>query len=193
MNEPSGPTFVGARGQSWIDVTLATAPIAKRIADWTLRSDTSSDHRVIAFSVVEEEGGAPEIEKGFVTRSVNWRAFSSELEGILADREWEEMTSIDKEPEIDRRVAMLTGAITEAASNTLQRRRARVRPVTWWTPVLTQLKKEYYRARRRYQECRNDERRPELRKESKHSYRVYRNGVRCQKKKSWDQFIVEES
>nr|XP_014284600.1 uncharacterized protein LOC106686031 [Halyomorpha halys] len=150
MNEPSGPTFVGARGQSWIDVKLATASIAKRIVDWTLRSDTSSDLRVIAFSVVEEEGGVPEVENGFVTRSVNWRAFSSELEGILADREWEEMTPIDEEPEIDRRVAMLTGAITEAASITLQRRRARVRPVLWWTPALTQLKKEYYRARRRY-------------------------------------------
>nr|XP_014278242.1 uncharacterized protein LOC106682094 [Halyomorpha halys] len=160
MNEPSGPTFVGARGQSWIDVALATAPIAKRVVDWTQRLDTISDHRVIAFSVVEEEGGAPEVEKGFVTRSAKWRAFSSELEAILADREWE-MTPIDEEPEIGRRVAMLTGA-SEAASITLQRRRARVRPVPWWTPALTQLKKEYYRARRRYQECRNDERKPAL-------------------------------
>ncbi|XP_066906581.1 retrovirus-related Pol polyprotein from type-1 retrotransposable element R1, partial [Halyomorpha halys] len=60
----------------------------------------------------------------------------------------------------------------------------RVRPVPWWTPALTQLKKEYYRARRRYQECRE---------ESRHRYRVYRNGVRFQKKKSWDEFIVEET
>ncbi|XP_066905302.1 uncharacterized protein [Halyomorpha halys] len=77
LNEPSGPTFVCARGQSWKDLTLATAPMVKRIAYWALRSDTSSDHWVTAFSVVEEEGGALEEERGFVTRSANWRAFSS--------------------------------------------------------------------------------------------------------------------
>lgn len=193
MNEPSGPTFVGARGHSWIDVTLATSQMVGRIADWTLRSDTSSDHRVIAFSVVEGEGVAQENLKGYVTRTADWRVFSGELEDRLADAEWEDMAPLGEETVIDRRVTVLMGAIKKAAEVALQRRKARARPVPWWTPALTQYKREYYRARRRCQECRDEGRRPALLEEARHKHKIYRNGVRLQKRRSWDEFIVQES
>ena len=58
-----------------------------------------------------------------MTRSADWRVFSIELEGVLADRDSEEMAPMEVELGIDHRVAMLTGAITEAASASLRRQR----------------------------------------------------------------------
>lgn len=51
MNIPGQPwTFQGARGNSNIDVTLATRAIAHKIDNWTSTIKvTSSDHTVIAF------------------------------------------------------------------------------------------------------------------------------------------------
>ena len=193
MNEPSAtPTFSGGMGQSWIDVTIATASLTRYIADWTLRSDTSSDHVAIAIGLVNEPGCSHGTDKGFVTKINDWSVFRSYLEGVIADEEWEaaEMDVVDN---LDYKVSRITNNIRDAAEHSLKHRKARVRPVPWWTPALTVLKRDLYKARRSYQRCRCEERRTVLRNEYKSKARIYRNEVRSQKRKSWDDFIIEES
>ena len=193
LNNPSAtPTFSSARGQSWIDVTLATPLIANRIVDWTLRSETSSDHQAISFRLVENSESSHGTAKGYLTRRADWNAFRSTLEGKLVDDEWDE-AEIEQTNDLDYRVSRITNIVCDAAEESLQHRKAKARPVPWWTPALTNLKRELYKARRLYQRCSCDERRSTLRDQYKSKARVYRNEVRSQKKKSWDEFIVEES
>ena len=193
INDSSAiPTFSSARGHSWIDVTLASPVLANRIIDWTLRSETSSDHQAISFRLVESSFSSHGTDKGYITRRKDWSAFRSTLEGKLVDEEWDE-ADMDQTHDLDYRVSRITTVIRDAAEESLQHRKARVRPVPWWTPALTMMKRELYKARRSYQRCICDERRITLRDEYKSKARAYRNEVRLQKRKSWDEFIVEES
>jgi endonuclease/exonuclease/phosphatase family metal-dependent hydrolase len=46
-------TFVGARGQSVIDITCATSGLAPRIQNWKVEdTETLSDHRLITYEIV---------------------------------------------------------------------------------------------------------------------------------------------
>ena len=194
VNEPGEPTFVGPRGQSWIDITLASAPMMRRVANWGLRSDTSSDHGTIMLDVVRrKEERRAEGERGYVTRSADWARYRGALEDILVDREWEEPPEDDEARGIENRINVLTGAMRDAAEASLRRRKVRERPVPWWTPTLTALKREYHRARRRCQGCRNEERREVLRLESRRTLKEYRKEMRQRKKSSWDEFVERET
>lgn len=52
LNRGSEPTFVTSRGQSIIDLTLASFNISNRILNWTVSSEISlSDHRYILFKI----------------------------------------------------------------------------------------------------------------------------------------------
>lgn len=142
INEPTGPTFVGPMGRSWIDVTLASGAMSRRISGWDLRFDTSSDHGTISFRV-EAERGENECDqgRGFVTQSADWLKFKGALEGILVDKDWEEIPADGDAPSIEQRIEVLTGSIIEAAETSLRKRKKRIRPVPWWTPALTSMKK----------------------------------------------------
>ncbi|MGR0317635.1 hypothetical protein, partial [Klebsiella pneumoniae] len=83
----------------------------------------------------------------------------------------------------------LVTSIREAAEATLQRRKQRKKCNPWWTPALTQAKRELYRARRTYQKCRNDQVREVLRAQYRVLNTEYKSKIRATRKESWGEFV----
>ncbi|MGR0243412.1 hypothetical protein ACUWC2_28355, partial [Klebsiella pneumoniae] len=87
----------------------------------------------------------------------------------------------------------LVTSIREAAEATLQRRKQRKKCNPWWTPALTQAKRELYRARRTYQKCRNDQVREVLRAQYRVLNTEYKSKIRATRKESWGEFVRESN
>ena len=52
INEMDGPTYSGPTGYSWIDITVSSSELARKIQDWRVREEnTLSDHSLILFSL----------------------------------------------------------------------------------------------------------------------------------------------
>ena len=81
MNQGSEPTYVSSRGQSWIDLTLASIEISNNIVDWHVSNDLSmSDHRLVYFKILEVEI-PPVVYRN--PRSTDIATFNSKLSLLL--------------------------------------------------------------------------------------------------------------
>lgn len=138
-------TFVGPRGHTNIDLTLATSDLANRITGWdVIPNITSSDHNLISFQIMCDPLTNPMQNRRFDTRHANWPRFLITLTNLLStDRD----QFLQKPPNI--RAILLTDAITKAATESIPKRKAfvKTRP-PWWTPELESCRRELRAAAR---------------------------------------------
>lgn len=53
VNEKDGPTFSGAQGNSWIDITATTTSAVHNIQNWHIsKEETLSDHNLIIYDII---------------------------------------------------------------------------------------------------------------------------------------------
>lgn len=152
-NEPGQMfTFSTTNGESNIDVTLSTRGV--RVRDWRVLDVSSSDHRLITFTVDHQSASAiarttvPIHPQRFRTRRADWREFETSLH-YKAGR----ITMNDNAEKVARD---LTRLIEVAAHECLGTVKAvtKDRGYEWWTPNLSRLRQTQNAARRAWQKVR---------------------------------------
>ncbi|XP_071055087.1 uncharacterized protein [Onthophagus taurus] len=137
LNRFSEPTFITAKGQSVIDITLASMGISSSIHNWTVSDNVSmSDHRWITFDL-----GTIKIGKNLKRnpRKTDVDAFRSMLTGSLSDIGWRKPT---ESFEVDEYVNTVSDSLIKAYKKACPLRSKAVsgRATIWWCPVLGKLK-----------------------------------------------------
>lgn len=154
-NEPS--TFSNGRGETNIDVTLATENAARMVRSWKVCEDwTCSDHRAISIilawerdpnsSMHADEGGS----NRYCIAKANWENYEHALlDARNRLRAWSE--NFAGPDDVYRLADGVEEAIVSACAASMPEKRRFPRSVPWWNGELTTLKQDVYRKRREYQ------------------------------------------
>ena len=142
-------TFMPSIGQeTWIDVSLATRPLASLVAGWeVLDQYFHSDHRAIRtdFAVVPMGTHLP--------RAFNWKAADWERANRVLETELEARGCRPEPPttgqDLDALVTGFSSALGRAVTIAVPRKRPSRFSKPWWNTTLTRLRREtnkaYYR------------------------------------------------
>lgn len=124
-------TFRGTRGSTNIDITLSSMELATRVHDWRIIADaTSSDHRVLKFTLSTYTFPAVKKPLRYNTKKANWNLFKESLAQQL---------SATPQENIDSFAESLNKAFVLAADLAITRNRSRSRVLRpWWSPTLHQ-------------------------------------------------------
>ncbi|CAK9834251.1 Retrovirus-related Pol polyprotein from type-1 retrotransposable element R1 (Fragment), partial [Anthophora retusa] len=186
------PTFTSTAGSSYIDVTLASPSILPFFRRWKVRCDwASSDHNAVEIRLMAPKavGSEQSAEKPrFNTRRADWDLYSAKLSDLSRSRL--EGIELDSPEKVESLASQLTGAIVDACSEAMPRKRKFRKSNPWWTEELTSLKKEAYRNRREFQRERDDTSRARKKLVYRASLRKYRQRVRKVKTQSWRDFVT---
>lgn len=137
LNHGVEPTFVVGSKQSVIDVTLASAEIAKFVGDWKVMcEETLSDHRRIRFFI---QCDRPAPKYGRNLQKTNWSVYDQELQqriGLWIGR----VRTVD---DIERELAIINTAILQSFDKACPWHKVSGRTrVPGWTSELTTLRKK---------------------------------------------------
>ena len=142
-------TFMPSIGhETWIDVSLATRPLASRMTDWVVLDQYFySDHRAIRteFSVAPLGTTLP--------RTFNWKAADWERANRVLETELEARGCRPEPPtngqDLDALVTGFSSALGRAVTIAVPRKRPSRFSKPWWNTTLTRLRREtnkaYYR------------------------------------------------
>lgn len=166
-----------------IDVTLATAGLARKIAAWTVHEQASiSDHRLITF-ILETEGEEQVFSK---TNKFNVRKLKPErFNEVLSRKLMREYGHVG--------AAVLNDAIERALEETCPKVVKAKKGVPWWNPSLTRQRAKVRRLRARMQRCGDPGRRRALQEDFRRLRNSYSEEIRQAKKQSWARFISENA
>lgn len=128
------PTFIRGDTKSYIDVTISTTGIARRIKKWeVLETETLTEHQYIFFEI---EGVLARRKKHNTKAIIDWRAFKDTVEltqGEMTDTTHESCTRI----------------IKQACKNSTTHRRYDVSTIYWWNDSIARKRAECNKARRK--------------------------------------------
>ena len=150
LNSPNSlATFMPSIGHdTWIDVSLATRPLASLVADWeVLGQYFHTDHRAIRtdFSVVPS--GTP-LPRTFNWKAADWGLLNSTLEAELVARGCQPEPPTTSQ-ELDSLVTEFSSALGRAVAVAVPVKRPSRFSKPWWNPTLTSLQRDtnkaYYR------------------------------------------------
>lgn len=137
LNRGSRPTFVNARRQEVIDVTLCSTGLREFIKGWRVdEEETLSDHRKISFTLTTGLSCKPE-EVFRNPKATNWNLYKEVLEGKLegnGSRLWT-VGSIDAA--VDRLQKDIIDAYKEACP---EKKTTGHKKVAWWSGELQTLR-----------------------------------------------------
>ncbi|CAB0043083.1 unnamed protein product [Trichogramma brassicae] len=187
---PGNPSTL-VRGEKDVDVTLVTSELEALACDWTVREGwTTADHRPITFRIAgREQAGVSRIPR-FNTKKADW----CRLEREVADR----LESVnDGSPtcrqEVDVFAETLGRVLVEAAEVAIPVKKAFPRSVPWWNSRLTDLKKSFNKARRRFQREREPELRSMLKLTSDLLRRRYARACWKARDASWQKLVTQST
>jgi hypothetical protein len=194
-NNINCPTFETSRGQSSIDLTLASLSLTTKISNWKVsEEDSLSDHKYILFSI---STNTRKIEfrstLKYNTRRANWTAFENEFKPKL-NQMIRELINIKDSNNLNTFVTKFNKLLTECCDQNMCLRKVKAnsakRSNSWWNNTLTEMRRQVNRERRRYQRCRTINR-----ENIKTNYLILRNKYKQllieSKVKSWREFITE--
>lgn len=162
-----GPTYVGPRGSTNIDVTL-TKEYDIELVTWRLvKGETMSDHHMIRFDIETERPNITQTTmRRFNTKKANWNKFDA----LLLQEHTNTNYSIDPDTNVD----LITNNILKASLAAIPRNKTEKKPAPpWWTEDLTRQRVElrsahhkllgiqddpihHQTAMNRYKQCRNN-------------------------------------
>ena len=89
VNEKHGPTFSGALGDSWIDITVTTVNIVHKIQNWHVSKEkTQSDHNIIIYDKIQQcpttniTRQANHSARKFPTQVGQWNLFQQKIQQV---------------------------------------------------------------------------------------------------------------
>ena len=149
-SQDSVPTYHSDVGHvSWIDVSVASAPVIPLIVDWAVRDSVEvlSDHRLIVGQLLHR----PMRRECRVVRDwerVDWQVFNHELMQEL-DPHWASEDWVNP-GDLDSAVREITASINRTIGRVVPTKRLCRFSRRWWKPELTQLRHQVANARRRW-------------------------------------------
>jgi hypothetical protein len=178
-------TFVGARGQSVIDITCATSGLAPRIQNWKVEdTETLSDHRLITYEIV---GSSEKERKNKTSAGWFWKEESEEAFARELGKRVGHIREIS--------VAALTKIINHACNSVLKKKNCGKngrKPAYWWTPEIANTRAACVTLRRAMMRAKGNERNRELAAEK---YRKARKDLKYQilksKEKAWKKLVED--
>ena len=149
---PCPPTFVGDlhRHFSWIDLTLASFPLAPSVSSWRVLPDLAldSDHCLLEYTITIATPHVHETRPAW--RRVDWTSFRPALHHALATH-CPPSLPLQCPADIDAYATALDTALQDTVARHVPlRRHSRHTSHHWWSPRLSELKSELTRARRRW-------------------------------------------
>lgn len=188
INKGDIPTFSNRNGESYIDITMATAQIADNITNWGVDIDTEilSPHRCIIYEI---ETGRNHKKHREQIIGIQWTATT---EGIKLLRERElNASQIDTAKDLE-------DAITDICNETLKKRGRNIRnknSMYWWTRDIHMLRKECINTRRMITRGNRTQIDPNVKEELTRKYKEQKKRLKKeithQKKKCWDELIAD--
>ena len=188
-NEGYQPTFVTAKSEQIIDLTLISQDTKDLIQEWTVDTNlVASDHRCIKFKVKSLKVAGKPFRNVKNTDWDNFKLYLSEqLHGIDLSND---NPSIE---DIDRVGAFLTDSIAKAYSKSCPLTFTSDRcPVTWWTKELA-LARSKLRITHKKATSAGSAEKEELWKLYKKGRQDFKKLVRREKRKSWKKFCSDTS
>ena len=186
------PTFTGIRGESNIDVTLTTQGAITQIKSWKVMGGwTTSEHNAI-YMKIEDTKGKQIIEKRTVPRfqpqKANWEKFDKALRAAITELPQPTGTTRNETITMAKNIRNM---LLKVCKGSIPARKTRRVGARWWSPELTKLKRETYRARRRVQREKQMERRTTLREAYRSTKRIYDKTIIETRRKCWKAFVTE--
>lgn len=196
LNNENTPTFETSRGSSSIDLTLVSFSLTSLVQEWqVLDEESASDHKYIEFRIYEN------IEKikykstiKYSTRGADWSRIRSDFMPKVQLIK-SQIISANNEQELNDCIVRLTTEITATCDKHLKKvnTKSNKKCNNWWTTDLTVMRQSVNRMRRRYQRCRQPNRREELMTEYLNFRESYKKAINDTKIKSWNEFVAENS
>lgn len=184
LNKGSKPTFVTARRQQVIDLTLGTPRVASWMEGWRVGDvDTLSDHRRILFNI--KGGEAQNCTSAYRNpRTTDWNSYREALVGRLGGTGgW-----MKTERRIEEGVNTLTSAIIQSYEAACPvRERKSVKKVAWWSGELSKLRSDSRRMLNRAMKTMAE---PDW-AIYRATQRTYKRLVKSSKRKAWEKFCGE--
>uniref|UniRef100_A0ABD2WQ54 Endonuclease/exonuclease/phosphatase domain-containing protein n=1 Tax=Trichogramma kaykai TaxID=54128 RepID=A0ABD2WQ54_9HYME len=187
---PGNPSTL-VRGEKDVDVTLVTSELEALACDWTVREEwTTADHRPITFRLAgQERAGVSRIPR-FNAKKADLCRYEREVSALLASVDTRGPTCWQ---EVDALAEALGRVLVGAAEVAIPLKKAFSRSVPWWNSRLTDLKKEFNRARRRFQREREPEFRSSLKLRSDLLRRRYARACWKARNNSWQKLVTQST
>lgn len=195
LNDGSGPTFVGPRGNSYIDVTAADFTAYREIERWEVDVDgVLTEHKLVTWVVKadranNEQANVADRAVRFCNRKADWGKFRDKYEELIPELE---ATMGDRDIDADTKAQRLNDAIQEACRASMPVQKKFQRSVPWWTPELTAKRAETRRARRQAQRARGDAR-EDLQGRYRILAREYKDLIEKTRTDKWKTFCTRNS
>ena len=161
INEPGNPsTFATTRGESNIDITLASNNAVRGIKDWIVQDSwITSDHRVISFQYSNQVTQGKTTEKQFTSKfatdKADWQKFEKSLDKkVKTIMDGEIWSAKPDKTMLIYKVKQIRRILYEASREAIPIKQANTKyNVKWWTTELTSLKKGVYKTRKEFQKA----------------------------------------
>lgn len=166
LNQGSVNTCIRRSGGSIVDITFASPVLARRVSGWKVLEEveTLSDHLYVRFSVSNSSSSGDGRQSRQTPTSPKWALWSLNRDLLIEAaivRSWE--TPPNGPMEIEEEVEWFQSAMTQICDTSMSRAKPQTprRSVYWWSPEISDLRRNCVEARRRYTRHRRMRRRDE--------------------------------
>ena len=197
VNVGHASTCVGWRGESIVDITLASPAAYRRVRNWRVEEDgfSFSDHRYISFDVCLSGGGS----RSWATRRNGPRGWAARkldgdlFEAAMAVLDWAGGGARD-EGDLVTRIETMRNGLWEACDVAMPRRGTSVRKkaLHWWNEEIAEARRRAGGTWRRLSRAKRRGRQDEaevLRERLRAEKRLLRTAIRSAKEKAWTDFL----
>lgn len=161
VNEKDGPTFSGAQGDSWIDITATTTNIAHRVLNWHVsEEDTQSDHNLINFNLSIRTSSnnltrqVSNSTRQFATQVGNWKLFQHKIRQ-MGNLWMTELNNANTRTKLEDIIAIIWQQLNEINRSCFPPFLPTNNFKPWWSPQLNALRKRVTAAKRRAKRSKN--------------------------------------
>ena len=146
LNEGSKPTFIGAQGESIIDITIVNKMAYNMLSEWRVEeNDFGSDHRAITFCCNTED----EWVESRQLKKADWGKFGREIEKRLTKPTEEKTWTVKR---VEKEAEEIKNAIISSLDSVAPLRRQK-RPktkISWWNDKLSKLRAKMKKLRHKH-------------------------------------------
>lgn len=195
LNEPGSlATFSSERGQSNIDVSIATESVLRHVSNWMVHEDAiDSDHRLISFDIsvgASTETSSKEIR--YDLKSMNADTVVAEATKMIAELERALVWRPGIE-HIETRAQLITMGLKMVCDKSLKvLTQRKSKHASWWTAKIEKLRKTFRQTRRMYRRARGDLDRQVWKVRCEYDRCVLIHEVNITRDKSWETFVDKE-
>jgi hypothetical protein len=166
------------------------------VNDWhVLDEESASDHKYINFNISAAIDSLKyKSTVKYVTKNANWSQLKSDFTPKMQSIK-NKIISANNVNELNFCVISLTNEITKSCNKCLKKviTMSNKKSNKWWTQELTEMRAKSNQLRRRYQRCRQTDRRVVLKNEYYSHMNVYKKTINETKIKSWNEFVSDNS